>query len=342
MTLLLLLACDAELTVKLEGFIEESEGSGDPADPGDPTDPTDPGDPSDPVEEEVEVPPEASCVAVERMTYTYSGQGWQQQRYHYKLRHTYDAQGRETMLEQNYDRRPGYESAQWTTYDPYGNVLVYGYSSAQYVYESYFYYLYGDEGRILEVDLDYNNDGFTESTTLYLYSDSGLSRKVVTTYDDGTTQYQSAVDELLDQDGRVIQQESDYDFDGRVDYRTSNLYAGDLLLTTTTESWYLGQGGQQLSYSQAVDYEYDRNGFLISESWDYGNDGYDMSTTYSNDLAGNPLVVVNYTLMRVGGPLEPYNTTVNSYDMSGRILTSSTTDNMNSYTQSSKWKWRCP
>jgi hypothetical protein len=109
-----------------------------------------------------------------------------------------------------------------------------------------------------------------------------------------------------------------------------------------TESWYLGQGGQQLSYSQVVDYEYDRNGFRISESWDYGNDGYDMATTYSNDLAGNPLVVVYYTLMRVGGPLEPYNTTINSYDMSGRILTSSTTDNMNSYTQSSKWKWRCP
>ncbi|HND33951.1 MAG TPA: hypothetical protein PLA94_28320, partial [Myxococcota bacterium] len=63
MSLLLLLACDATLTVKLEGFEEESEGS---TDPGNPADPGDPSDPADPVEEEVEIPPEASCVAVER------------------------------------------------------------------------------------------------------------------------------------------------------------------------------------------------------------------------------------------------------------------------------------
>ncbi len=338
MSLLLLLACDAELTVKLEGFEEEEENNGS----SDPGTPTDPGDPADPVEEEVELPPEASCVAVERITYASAGQGGQAPRYVYKHRHTYDEQGRETLLEQNYDRRPGYEASQWTTYDPHGNVLVYGYSSAGYVYEMSYYYLYDDEGRIIEAALDYNDDGYNESVTLYLYSDSGLSRKVITSYDDGYSQYQSAVDELLDQDGRVLQRESDYDFDGRVDYRTSYLYAGDLLLSMITESLYTGQNGQQMSYSQVADYEYDRNGFLLSESWDYGNDGYDSAITYTNDPAGNPLIVIYYVQMRVGGPLEPYTTTVNTYDMSGRILTSSATDSMNSYTQNSQWKWRCP
>jgi hypothetical protein len=279
---------------------------------------------------------------LERVTYTYSAQGWQPQRYIYKLRHTYDAEGREILLEQNYDRRPGYEITQWTSYDPNGNILVFGYSSAGYVSEMNYYYLYDDENRLIEAAMDYNDDGYNESVTLYLYSDSGLSRKVVTTYDDGSYQYQTAVDELLDQEGRILQQESDYDFDGRVDYRTSYLYAGDLLLSLISESYYLGQNGQQQSYSQVVDYEYDRNGFLLSESWDYGNDGYDTSVSYSNDPAGNPLVVVYYTLMQMGGPLEPYTTTINSYDMSGRILTSSSSDSMNGYAQNSKWKWRCP
>lgn len=341
MSLLLLLACDAELIVKLEGLDddEESNGSSDPGVPGDP------GDPGDPVEEEVEPPPEASCVAVERMTYSYAAQGqggWQQQTYVYKLRHTYDAQGREVLLEQNYDRRPGYESSQWTTFDAYGNILVIGYSSQNYIYEMNYYYLYDDEGRVIEVALDYDDDGYNESVTLYLYSDSGLSRKVVNSYDDGYSVYQSVVDELLDQEGRVLQQESDYDFDGRADYRTSYLYAGDLLLTVITESWYMGQHGQQYSYSQVVDYEYDRYGFRISESWDYGNDGYDTATTYANDAAGNPLYVVYYMQAQMGGPLVPYLSTINTYDTAGRILTSSTSDSLNSYTQSSKWKWRCP
>lgn len=279
---------------------------------------------------------------MEKVTSEYHPPQGPVQSWSYRIRHHYDGLGREELQEQDYDGRPGFESSTYSSFDSHGNILVQGNSGFGQRYEIHYYYLYDEQGRLLEAASDSNQDGINESISRYLYADNGMSRKVVTTYDDGHYQSQTAVDELLDEDGRVIQQESDYNFDGSTDYRTTNLYSGDLLLSTIYESWYVGRNGQRSSWSQATDYDYDNNGFLIALSYDTGMDGADSLTSYQNDTEGRPIRTEYYYRQgRQGGQLALSGSMDSDYGPAGRIRETVYTDATGRSVNRSVWKWHC-
>lgn len=289
-------------------------------------------------EPEEEVDPRANCVGVEEQSFYSRNQIYAQ----YEYTHTYDELGREVKTEFSYgqNQRSNYTIAY--EYDENGNIVKYSYTygprGQTYTYE--YLFVYDTDDRLVEYGYDADNNGVYEYMVYYTYDDSGLSRQGLTVYDYGYTVYTSTFEEILDQAGHILQQEYDQDGNGVVDYRVLNLYAGDLLMQTTSETIYdSNRDGVLEYYAYSVVYDYDENGFLTGQGQDYDQDGVDeYQILYTNNADGQPTLIES---IQTYGYRTYRMSTANTYDADGRIETATLRNYRNKISQVNEWDWTC-
>jgi hypothetical protein len=206
--------------------------------------------------------------------------------------YTYDQEGNLTEEHQPHD---GLSSSTNTyTYNANGKLatktsVYYGKLSSG----SIIYYAYDNDGNLATETYDYDNDGVFNNgfdgtaDTLITYSYDDHSNLITKTYDsdaDGTGETTTTY--TYDQDGNLSTEIYDSHVEWIDDEITTYSYDANANLTTKiSESDQDSDGVAERKSVYKYTYDTDRN--LITETYDYGDDGIDTIFSYTYDDYGN-------------------------------------------------------